>query len=62
MLHRLPWRLPWRLSWRRLGRLLALACLLVTLGPSTTASAQALSFWSWRVEDKAFYDELSGNA
>ena len=51
MLHRLPWRLP--------GRLLVLGCLLVTLGPSTTASAQALSFWSWRVEDKAFYDEIA---
>jgi len=38
-----------------------LACVLAALWVSSTstASAQSLSFWSWRVEDKAFYDEVA---
>ena len=42
----------------RLRVLLSLATLL-GLCPASTAGAQQLSFWSWRVEDKAFYDEIA---
>jgi raffinose/stachyose/melibiose transport system substrate-binding protein len=38
--------------------LMALGCAL-TLAAASTAVAQPLTFWSWRVEDKAFYDEVA---